>query len=108
MSTPTNDASSRSQSKADNRDYGRDDRLSFRKFAEHKMKREFKEVPLKNFGQCAQDNGLLVVFKCRYFNKKINECMAEHNSPEAFQKYLEENKDELDKRTIKSPEGSIR
>ena len=115
MSTPTNDASSRSQSKADNRDYGRDDRLSFRKFAEHKMKREFKEVaikkcevPLKNFGQCAQDNGLLVVFKCRDFNKKINECMAEHNSPEAFQKYLEENKDELDKRTIKSPEGSIR
>jgi len=87
MSTPT-DASSRAQAKADNRDYGRDDRLSFRKFAEHKMKREFKEVAikkcevhLKNFGQCAQDNGLLVVFKCRDFNRKINECMAEHNSP---------------------------
>ena len=142
MSTPTDDAS-RAQAKADNKDYGRDDRLSFRKFAEHKMKREFKkvaikkcEVHLKNFGQCAQDNGLLVVFKCRDFNRKINECMAEHNSPgklliviycsyccvcgilshynvqpfaaEAFQRYLEENKDELDKRTIKSPEGSIR
>ena len=88
MSTPTDDATSRAQAKADNRDYGRDDRLSFRKFAEHKMKREFKEVAikkcevhLKNFGQCAQDNGLLVVFKCRDLNRKINECMAEHNSP---------------------------
>lgn len=95
----------------DNRlkDDGRDSRLSFRRFAEHKMKREFKEVAvktceqhLKNFGQCASDNGLLVVFKCRDLNRKINECMVEHNSPEKFQAYLREHQDELEKRTLKS------
>ena len=91
------------------KDDGRDARLSFRRFAEHKMKREFKEAAikkceehLKNFGQCAQENGLLVVFKCRELNKKINECMHEHNSPEKFQEFLKANQDELDRRTIKS------
>ena len=87
------------------KDDGRDARLSFRRFAEHKMKREFKEEAIKkcqphmnNFGQCAQENGLFVVFKCRDFNRKINECMAEHNSPEAFERYLLNNQDELEKR----------
>lgn len=91
------------------KDDGRDARLSFRKFAEHKMKREFKEeaikkcdVHLKNFGQCAQESGLLVVFKCRELNKKINECMAEHNSPEKFEAFLKANETELEKRTLRS------
>ena len=91
------------------KDDGRDSRLSFRRFAEHQMKREFKEAAikrcdehLKNFGRCAQDNGLLVVFKCRDLNRKINECMAEHNSEEKFQAYLKENQAELEKRTLRS------
>lgn len=91
------------------KDDGRDSRLSFRKFAEHKMKREFKEAAiktcnphLKNFGKCAQDNGLLVVFKCRDLNRKINECMMEHNSEEKFQAFLKENESELERRTLKS------
>lgn len=98
--------------KAQVKDDGRDSRLSFRKFAEHKMKREFKEAaikkceePLKNFGKCAQESGLLVVFKCRDFNKKINECMAEHNSPEKFEEFLKANQDVLDKRTLRSKTG---
>ena len=97
------------QDKSRIRDDGRDARLSFRRFAEHKMKREFKEeaiqkceVHLKNFGQCAQDSGLLVVFKCRDLNRKINECMMEHNSPERFEAYLKDHEDELEKRTLKS------
>jgi len=97
------------ETKAIIKDEGRDSRLSFRRFAEHKMKREFKEEAikkceghLKNFGQCAQDNGLLVVFKCRGLNKKINECMAEHNSPQAFEQYLKDNEAEVEKRTLKS------
>ena len=106
MSTPNhNTPADRAQIKDD----GRDARLSFRRFAEHKMKREFKEeaikkceVHLKNFGQCAQDSGLLVVWKCRDLNRKINECMHEHNSPEAFEAYMKANQDELERRTIKS------
>ena len=91
------------------KDDGREARLSFRRFAEHKMKREFKELAIKkcephmrNFGQCAQENGLLVVFKCRDFNRKVNECMHEHNSPEAFEQYLKDNADLLEKKTLRS------
>ncbi|KAL7547524.1 hypothetical protein ACHAWF_010811 [Thalassiosira exigua] len=91
------------------KDDGREARLSFRRFAEHRMKREFKEAAikkcdghLKNFGQCAQESGLLVVFKCRDLNRKINECMAENNSPEKFEKYLLDHQGELEKRTLKS------
>lgn len=91
------------------KDDGREARLSFRKFAEHKMRREFKEAAIKKcdhhlkaFGQCAQENGLLVVFKCRELNKKINECMVENNSDEKFQAWLKENEGELERRTIKS------
>ena len=91
------------------KDEGREGRLSFRRFAEHKMRREFKEEAIKKcdghlkaFGQCAQDNGLLVVFKCRELNKKINECMMEHNLDEKFQHWLKENEEELEKRTIRS------
>lgn len=91
------------------KDDGRDARLSFRRFAEHKMKREFKEEAikkcehhLKNFGQCAQESGLLVVFKCRDLNRKINECMVENNSTEKFEAYLKGHQDELEKRTLKS------
>lgn len=106
MSTPNGNTPA---DKAQIKDDGRDSRLSFRRFAEHKMKREFKEEAikkcepqLKNFGQCAQDSGLLVVFKCRELNRKINECMHEHNSPEAFEAYIKQHQDELERRTIKS------
>ncbi|KAL7487345.1 hypothetical protein ACHAW6_012944 [Cyclotella cf. meneghiniana] len=91
------------------KDEGRESRLSFRRFAEHKMKREFKEAAIKTcdehlkaFGQCAQDNGLLVVFRCRELNRRINDCMREHNSEEKFQAYLKENQEELERRTIRS------
>ena len=106
MSTPTENPP---EVKAQIKDEGRDSRLSFRQFAEHKMRREFKDVAIekcrdhmRNFGQCAQDNGLLVVFKCRDLNRKINDCMMEHNSPERFEEYLKTHADELEKRTIKS------
>jgi COX assembly mitochondrial protein 1 len=109
MSQPEEEKPGGQSNRAQVKDDGRDARLSFRKFAEHKMKREFKEEaikkceqPLKNFGQCAQESGLLVVFKCREFNRKINECMTEHNSPEKFEEFLKANQDELDKRTLRS------
>ena len=45
------------------------------------MRREFKDVAIekcrdhmRNFGQCAQDNGLLIAFKCRHLNHKIYHC----------------------------------
>jgi len=76
MSQPEEDKSGQVD-RAQIKDDGREARLSFRRFAEHKMKREFKETAIKkceehlrNFGQCAQESGLLVVFKCREFLRK--------------------------------------
>lgn len=90
------------EEKAEVKDYGRDSRLSFKKFGEHQLRREFKDMAIDKcrsdinaFGKCAQDNGLMVVFKCRHLNKALNACMTIHNSPEAFEKYKEENQDAL-------------
>ena len=80
----------------------RDGRLSFRKFGEHQLRREFKDMAIEKcrehingFGDCAQKEGLLVVFKCRQFNKDLNACMSIHNSHEAFDVYLKENEEAL-------------
>lgn len=32
-------------------------------------------IHLQNFGQCAQDNGMLVLFKCRKLNAILKECL---------------------------------
>jgi len=95
--------------KARTKEFSREGRLSFRNFAEHQMRREFKELalqqcqePIREFAQCAQEKGLLVVFSCRHLNKAINDCMAIHNSNEAFEKYKQEHEEELEKRTIGS------
>ncbi len=97
------------ENKARIKDASRESRLSFRNFAEHQMRREFKEKaiekcnePIKAFAECAQEKGLLVVWSCRQLSKEVNKCMAIHNSHEAFDKYKQENADELERKTIKS------
>ena len=88
------------------KDAGRDNRLSFRKFGEHQLRREFKEMAVEKcrteinaFGKCAQESGLMVVWKCRQLNKEIQNCMSVHNSQEAFEKYKLENQDLLLQKT---------
>lgn len=73
------------------------------------MRREFKDMALekcsqhvKDFALCAEEQGLMVVFNCRHHSKALNECMAIHNSNEAFEKYKEEHKEELEKRVMKT------
>jgi hypothetical protein len=84
------------------KDFDRDSRLSFKKFGEHQLRREFKDIAVEKcrteinaFGKCAQENGLMVVWSCRHLNKGLNACMAINNSKEAFEKYKEENQDAL-------------
>lgn len=88
------------------KDNSRDSRLSFRKFGEHQLRREFKDIaiekcrePIQAFGKCASDSGLLVVFKCKSFNRDVQDCMRKYNSPEEFEKYKAENEDLLLKKT---------
>lgn len=95
--------------KARTKEFSREGRLSFRNFAEHQMRREFKEIalqkcqePIREFAECAQEKGLAVVISCRHLNKAINDCMAVENSNEAFEIYKQEHADELEKRTIRS------
>merc|ERR1719356_611062 len=57
---------------------------------------------LREFGRCAQENGLMVVFRCRELNRRVNECMAEHNSHEKFEAFIRENETELERRTLRS------
>ena len=38
------------------------------------------DVHLKNFGRCAEDSGMLVLFKCRDLNARIRDCMSEHKA----------------------------
>lgn len=97
------------EGKARIKEAGREGRLSFRNFAEHQMRREFKDMALekcqdhvRDFAECAQESGLMVVFNCRHHSKALNACMAIHNSNEAFEKYKEEHKEELEKRTLKT------
>jgi hypothetical protein len=104
-SAPPSDAERQARSK----DFSRESRLSFRKFAEHQLRQDFKQdaiekchEPIREFAECAQETGLLVVVKCRHKMKAVNECMAIYNSNEAFEKYKKEHADDLERRTIKS------
>ncbi len=37
------------------------------------------DVQLKKFGECAQDSGMMVLFKCQDLNARIRDCMSEHS-----------------------------
>jgi len=98
------------EEKAKIKDSSREDRMSFRNFEEHKMRREFKDRAIDKckdrldvFGKCAQENGLMVTIRCRQKFSELNACMEEHNSHKAFEKYLDANKEEFEKRIIKTP-----
>ena len=111
--TPPSDASPEQQARM--KDYARESRLSFRNIAEHTLRRELKEEAMeicnpqiKTFAECAQEKGLMVVWSCKHLFKQVNECMAKHNGPEAWQKYKAQHEDEIERRAKgrKITEGS--
>jgi hypothetical protein len=86
--------SSNSDSAGNAKDAGREGRLSFRKFAEHQLRIEFKreamekcDLQLKAFADCAKIEGVMVVFRCREFQSAVNECMTVYNSTERWEMY---------------------
>jgi hypothetical protein len=91
------------------KDTSREGRLSFRNFAEHQMRSEFKreaiqkcDLQLRAFSDCAKVEGVMVVFRCREFKKAVDECMTVYNSSERFELYKKEHDEDLQKRTIQS------
>ncbi len=97
------------------KDEGRDGRLSFRKFAETQLRNEFKRDALKRcdlqvgaFAECIQEQGLLAPFRCREFQKDVNECMAVYNSEERFELYKKEHEEELNNKPYVQAAGTAR
>ncbi|KAG7351829.1 cytochrome c oxidase biogenesis protein Cmc1 like protein [Nitzschia inconspicua] len=85
------------------KDDGRDGRLSFRNFAETQLRKEFKAEAMKKcdlqvgtFAECIQEQGLWAPFRCKEFQKDVNECMAVYNSEERFELFKKEHQDEID------------
>ena len=78
------------------KDSSRSDRLSisYSHKAEHVLRSQFGAAALKKcspfittFGDCAKKEGVLVVFKCRGENNRMNECLREWNSDEKFEEF---------------------
>jgi Cytochrome c oxidase biogenesis protein Cmc1 like len=88
------------------KDISRESRFVFRNLAEHQLRRELKEIaiadhcqePIRNFAECSQAAGLLVVWNCNALFKKVNECMTIHNGEEAWQQYKSKHAAEIEKR----------
>eukprot|EP00752_Nemacystus_decipiens_P009531 g8519.t1 len=84
------------------KDGGRNDRLSWSKRAEHRLREELKEIALKRcddsvakFAACAREKGMMVVFSCREQNRLMNSCLNQHTNAESFEKYKLEREKEL-------------
>jgi Cytochrome c oxidase biogenesis protein Cmc1 like len=93
------------EKKARLKEMARDSRFNFRNLAEHQLRRELKEEAIeicnpeiKNFAECSQEKGLMVVFSCQPLFRKVNECLKIHNGEEAWQKYKTKHADEIIRR----------
>mmetsp|Transcript_123914 Transcript_123914/g.185234 ORF Transcript_123914/g.185234 Transcript_123914/m.185234 type:complete len:101 (+) Transcript_123914:186-488(+) len=100
MSTSEKDITDKGKVK----DASREGRLSFRNFAEHQLRNEFKEESLKKcdlqiraFAECGKQEGLMVIFRCREFQKDVTDCMTIYNSDEQFELYKQKHAPDLQK-----------
>ncbi|CAB9516143.1 N-acetylglucosaminidase, alpha [Seminavis robusta] len=113
-SAPSSSGSSNSNSsaqleaeyRAQIKETSREGRLSFKNRAEdllrYECKEEAKEICkpfVQDFAECANEQGLFVVFRCQSKLKALNSCMAKHNGEEAWQKYKQDHQKELEIRS---------
>eukprot|EP00429_Kryptoperidinium_foliaceum_P010058 CAMPEP_0176001420 /NCGR_PEP_ID=MMETSP0120_2-20121206/113_1 /TAXON_ID=160619 /ORGANISM="Kryptoperidinium foliaceum, Strain CCMP 1326" /LENGTH=106 /DNA_ID=CAMNT_0017333959 /DNA_START=54 /DNA_END=374 /DNA_ORIENTATION=- len=91
------------------KDAGRESRLSFRKFAEHQLRNEFKQEAMKKcdiqlsaFADCAKTEGLMVIFRCNEFKSAVDECLAAYMSNERWELYKKEHAADLESKVISS------
>jgi len=89
------------------KDVSRQSRLSFRNFAEHQLRQEFKndaiekcQLQVKAFAECGKEEGLMVIFRCQDFYKEVTDCMAYHNSNQRWEIYKKEHEADLQSRII--------
>mmetsp|Transcript_16531 Transcript_16531/g.21632 ORF Transcript_16531/g.21632 Transcript_16531/m.21632 type:complete len:113 (-) Transcript_16531:135-473(-) len=89
---------SKGEVKAQFKDDARQSRFTFRKRAEELLRQDMKEEALAickpqvgTFAKCAEEQSLMVVFRCQDKLKEVNSCLADHNGPEAWEKYKAKN-----------------
>ena len=106
MTTPVNDTTNSAEYKSRVKDDARESRLSFRRRAEDLLRRDLKDEALAickpqlgEFAECAEETGLMVVFRCQGKLKELNKCLAIHNGEEAWEKYKIKHKDRLDRQS---------
>lgn len=75
-------------------DDDRNERLKWSKRAEYEARKELSMIAtkqcdslLKAFSDCAQEQGLLVVLRCRQQNRAMNECLHQYTNEKAFEDY---------------------
>jgi hypothetical protein len=81
----------------------RDARLSnIRKSKEEQLRKELQAAAREKckeysvaFGNCAKENGLMVVLRCRDQNFKANQCMNENFNEKLLAEYIENYKKSL-------------
>lgn len=80
----------------------RDSRLKWSKRAEYELKKELSAIAVKKcdsflnaFSLCAQEQNLMVVFKCREQNRAMNACLAQYTNDQAFEDYKLQRSKEL-------------
>jgi hypothetical protein len=100
MSSASNDTPSPNAGSM--KDTGREGRLSFRKFAENQLRRDFKADAMKKcdlqigaFAECIKEEGLFAPFKCREIRKDVDECMTVYNSEERFKLFVKDHEEEI-------------
>lgn len=83
------------QEKFDAKQDARDSRLSLRKTNEEVIRITLRNEAgekckdyLSAMGKCAQENGLMVVFKCRTQNKAMSDCMDLHYNEKIVEEHL--------------------
>lgn len=84
------------------KDASRGSRLSLKNLAEHTLRSELKQISIERcrdlvdaFGECGRKQGLMVVFSCRSQLKAMNDCVGKHNSEEEWEKFKQQNEEEL-------------
>jgi hypothetical protein len=91
------------------KDGSREGRLSFRNFAEHQLRNEFKQqaiekcdLQVRAFAECGKEEGLMVIVRCRDFQKAVNECLGVYGAKDRFEQYKKEHESDMENKIIRS------
>lgn len=70
---------------------------------EHRLRQELNDIAIakchdviSKFAECAKEQGLMVVFRCRQHNREMNDCLHQYTNDEQFKLYCEKRRAEME------------